>query len=789
MKATTMFKRFDDVRKAAIPREQEIEKYILVASDNPIEARVVCGYLENFGYKYKEASTGQEAIKTIQNTVPMLVISSLAIPGIKGYQLCQMLKGNPATSSVPVILISDSDTTPDRVEGFQLGCDDYITKPLDPGILKVRVEALLRRSKQFEQIKTTASHQNLSSVKTVSEKEISASTVVENSRESVSEPRAIFKTVTAEPKKVSDSVIKPSIQATPADKAEVIGQEVKKPAPQGQKVTEKRIEVKPADVKTTIQPEEPVKVRESLDAFREEIGKSIAQPSSQEPIKSFYKPESGARDFSSFRERLRTAAEAVRPSIQESAAQTPTVDKSGESIIPSTPESKPIEVKPEISKRAEDHIDKHTILSESRAVQAPTAETATPKAAVIPAVTAPKPADLQVQPQIREPQSVQSEPEKAAPDRPVEIIEASKTEEQVQEVKNEGANIISPAEEKEIEIAVPVEPVTKKIGAEVMIKAEAKMKLALPSRRLIQQADAKTLYQYGLDIINILQESSGKFGSEEFLAITAYCDKLAEAATANNILLSQALGKSTEPSLAAHMVNCSIIALRIGKNLQLQAGELSLLGAAALLFDLGMINVDPAILNKRSEISDSERKQVQAHVKYSIEFIETAIKAEFEQECKYLTTAIYQHHERQEGQGYPNKMIGEKISRGGKILGIADTYEALCHSRYHRSRQTTYRALQEVVGMKKTYFDPIILRALVNELTFFPIGCYVKLNTEEIGVVTDVSPVHSMRPKIKILVDNEGVPLDLPKTVDLVQSPFLYVVKPLEDEDIPLDIG
>ena len=87
--------------------------------------------------------------------------------------------------------------------------------------------------------------------------------------------------------------------------------------------------------------------------------------------------------------------------------------------------------------------------------------------------------------------------------------------------------------------------------------------------------------------------------------------------------------------------------------------------------------------------------------------------------------------------------------------------------------------------MKKIHFDPVILRALVNELTFFPIGCYVKLNTDEIGVVTDTSPIHSMRPKLKILTDSEGLPLDTPKVMDLVQAPFLYVVKPLEDEDIP----
>jgi hypothetical protein len=118
-------------------------------------------------------------------------------------------------------------------------------------------------------------------------------------------------------------------------------------------------------------------------------------------------------------------------------------------------------------------------------------------------------------------------------------------------------------------------------------------------------------------------------------------------------------------------------------------------------------------------------------------------------------------------------------------VGVVDTYEALCHRRFHRTRQTTYRALQKVVGMKKTMFDPIILRALVNELTFFPIGCYVRLNTDEIGVVIDTSQLHSMRPKVKIITGPNGSIVDEHRVVDLVEAPFLYVVKPLEDEDIP----
>jgi HD-GYP domain-containing protein (c-di-GMP phosphodiesterase class II) len=166
-----------------------------------------------------------------------------------------------------------------------------------------------------------------------------------------------------------------------------------------------------------------------------------------------------------------------------------------------------------------------------------------------------------------------------------------------------------------------------------------------------------------------------------------------------------------------------------------------------------------------------------------VELIEAGIKKDFPVECEYLVGSISQHHEREEGQGYPQKLTGDNINLPAKILGLADTYEAMCHIRFHRVRQTTYRALQEVVSMKKSHFDPRILRALVNELTFFPIGCYVKLNTDEIGIVVDTSLIQSMRPKVRILFDSEGERITEDKVIDLVESPFLYVVKPLDNED------
>lgn len=310
-------------------------------------------------------------------------------------------------------------------------------------------------------------------------------------------------------------------------------------------------------------------------------------------------------------------------------------------------------------------------------------------------------------------------------------------------------------------------------------------KFKFPPVKKINEADSNLLYSYGIQIFKLLEEADGEFGKDEYLYLLNFAERIVEKNISDNDLLALALERGGGPDLFSHCINTAIITVRIGRNLKLSKEELVFLFVSAFLSDLGLIRVPPEIFKKKGELSKSERIKVNKHVVHSIEMVENAAKEAFPEECMYISSTIYQHHEREEGQGYPNGITGDQINLSSKILGLADTYEALCHTRFHRIQQTTYRALQGVVSMKKTYFDPIVLRALVNELTFFPIGCYVRLNTDEVGLVIDTSSTHSMRPKVKVLIDSDGYEIVGDKTVNLVEAPFLYIVKPLEDEDVP----
>lgn len=102
--------------------------------------------------------------------------------------------------------------------------------------------------------------------------------------------------------------------------------------------------------------------------------------------------------------------------------------------------------------------------------------------------------------------------------------------------------------------------------------------------------------------------------------------------------------------------------------------------------------------------------------------------------------------------------------------------------KFKNSPQVSYFALDDIVKSKK--FKGSRIRRLIMALSFFPIGTYVKLNTDEVGIIIETYPDHPMRGKVNILADAEGEPLECPKVIDLCERTWLYVRKALDDKEI-----
>jgi DNA-binding response OmpR family regulator len=120
-------------------------KKILVVDDEPDAVDLVQFNLKNAGYEVVSAGDGAQALKMAKNTAPDLILLDVMLPEIDGLEVCKMLRRDVATAGIPIIMLTAKAAEIDRVLGFELGADDYVTKPFSPRELTLRVKNLLHR--------------------------------------------------------------------------------------------------------------------------------------------------------------------------------------------------------------------------------------------------------------------------------------------------------------------------------------------------------------------------------------------------------------------------------------------------------------------------------------------------------------------------------------------------------------------------------------------------------------------------------------------------------------------
>lgn len=143
-------------------------KRILVVDDEPDIVALVSYNLKREGYHVRSAADGEEALRAVRNDDVDLIVLDLMLPGLSGLELCRIVRSDPRTRTIPIIMLTARGDEQDRVRGLETGADDYLPKPFSPRELIARVNAVLRR---------TGSHQMPEEIFTIGDLAINRSTV------------------------------------------------------------------------------------------------------------------------------------------------------------------------------------------------------------------------------------------------------------------------------------------------------------------------------------------------------------------------------------------------------------------------------------------------------------------------------------------------------------------------------------------------------------------------------------------------------------------------------------
>lgn len=118
---------------------------ILIIEDDPDIVEMITYNLEKEGFNVVSSSNGEDAIDLLRIEHPNLVILDLMLPGLDGFEVCSSIRNTPETSHIPVIMLTAKSREIDKIAGFEIGADDYVTKPFSPKELIARIRAVLRR--------------------------------------------------------------------------------------------------------------------------------------------------------------------------------------------------------------------------------------------------------------------------------------------------------------------------------------------------------------------------------------------------------------------------------------------------------------------------------------------------------------------------------------------------------------------------------------------------------------------------------------------------------------------
>jgi putative nucleotidyltransferase with HDIG domain len=200
-----------------------------------------------------------------------------------------------------------------------------------------------------------------------------------------------------------------------------------------------------------------------------------------------------------------------------------------------------------------------------------------------------------------------------------------------------------------------------------------------------------------------------------------------------------------------HSVNVAILSLLMGAKLNCDANTMHRIGVAALLHDVGKVNIPEEIIDKPGALTDEEFRTIQNH---SVDGAEILAEQRNADGVSILVAA--QHHAHYDLRGYPNFQSFGRLHFISHLVTVADVYDALTSNRAYSKAMLPDRAMQIILDGRGTTFHPLLAKLFANLSGLFPIGSVVELDSGELAVVCAANSTDLFRPIVKLVTHSQG---------------------------------
>lgn len=216
--------------------------------------------------------------------------------------------------------------------------------------------------------------------------------------------------------------------------------------------------------------------------------------------------------------------------------------------------------------------------------------------------------------------------------------------------------------------------------------------------------------------------------------------------------------RDSEDYLYTHSINVSLLCMLIGKWLKYDYTRIKSLVTSAFLHDIGKIKIAPEVLNKPGHLTPEEFEEVKKHSSIGYKIAESIPDLNED-----ILKGILMHHEREDGSGYPFGLKGEQIHQFGKIIAVADIYDAMTSNKSYRKKICPFDVVESI---EKDYFgvlDHRVSSVFLHNIASYYIGNFVKLSNGDIGEIIYINSNSVSKPIIK--ASNQFIDLTINKDI------------------------
>ena len=234
--------------------------------------------------------------------------------------------------------------------------------------------------------------------------------------------------------------------------------------------------------------------------------------------------------------------------------------------------------------------------------------------------------------------------------------------------------------------------------------------------------------------------------------------------------------------IVIHSMRSTVLAITIGLELHLPFSKLIELGMACILHEIGMLRIPPQLYMTDRQLSPAEKSQLASHTVYGFNILK---------ELKFplsIQLGVLEHHEKENGFGYPRHLSGSKISPYAKIISVACSFEAISAPREYKTEKSTFEAMVEMLKNQNQQYDPTVIKALLFSLSLYPIGAFVQLQNGKIGVVSDVSPNNPKTPIVQLATEREADGSVKSVQTDEGENKIIKILSKEESEEVQKNI-